>query len=115
MNNPRNVFITESNVELYLSKAYECLDPKERDVLLRLILEEERRMGHRREHVEAGERRLNGCRERLQRQRDVVAALPPDALSLPKERFLLETMEQAWLLFEEHQRILLECFASSRL
>jgi hypothetical protein len=43
MNSPVDVFVAESNVEMYLSRAYECLDGRSRDKLLRLLVEEESR------------------------------------------------------------------------
>jgi hypothetical protein len=115
MNNPTNVFVTESNVEMYLSRAYECLDGNQRDLLLRLVMEEETRMGKMREHMEHAQRRLDDCRERVRRQREVVLALPYQDPNRAKEQFLLETFEKTLLLLEEHQRVLGESFRHARL
>lgn len=106
MNDRLNVFVTENNVELFLSKAYKSANPEERDGLLRLIAEEQRRMGHGREHVENAQRRLLDCRARIHRQRHVLFALPDQDLNRAREQFLLETLEMTLSLMEEHQRLL---------
>lgn len=106
MNTPTNVFVTENNVEMYLSKAYECLDRSQRDLLLRLVAEEEARMGQSREHAENAQRRLDACRERTRRQRDIVSALPPQDPNRSREKLLLGTFEATLQLMEQHQRIL---------
>lgn len=114
MNNPVNVFVTESNVEMYLSKAYECLDSERRDMLLRLLAEEESRMGTSREHVENGQRRLDDCKERVERQREVIGALQQNENRLQAE-FVLNTFKKTLLLMKRHQRFLVEHFQESRL
>lgn len=114
MNNPVNAFVAESNVELYLSKAYECFDVGRRDLLLRLLVEEEDRMASSREHVENGQRRLDDCKGRLERQRKVIGTLQRNENRLQAE-FLLETFEKTLLLMERHQRTLVERFHQTRL
>jgi len=99
-----NVFVTESNVELYLSKLYTTINPAERDNLLRLLANEVAAMGYSREHVENGERRMAECRQRLERQRLIVSGLPsehPDAL-------LLETLERTQVLLVQQLESLRE-------
>ncbi len=54
MNSPLDAYITEGNVELYLSKVYQSLSGEERDLLLRLVADEEGRMGNSREHRDNG-------------------------------------------------------------
>src|SRR5690349_8076038 len=105
MNSPVDVFVAESNVEMYLSRAYECLDGRSRDMLLRPLVEEESRMGTSREHVENGQRRLDDCRERLKRQREVARTLQQNENRLQAE-FVLDTFEKTLLLVERHQRYL---------
>lgn len=100
---------------MYLSKAYECLDGKQRDILLRLLVEEEARMGTGREHIENGHRRLNDCRDRVRRQREVVAAVVLDGVDRSQEEFLLQTFERTLLLIEDHQRLLLERYRQQQL
>jgi len=114
MRNPVSVFVTESNVELYLSKAYECLDVKQRDVLLRLLVEEEDRMGRSREHMDNGQRRLEDCKERVKRQRELLGSLQPIEKRVRAE-FMLETFERTLVLMEHHQRLLVERFRKDRL
>ncbi len=114
MSNPVNVFVTESNVDMYLSRTYDCLDGHQRDVLLRLLVEEESRMGNSREHMQNGERRLEDCRQRVKRQRELVGSLQPKENRIQAE-FLLETFEQILALMERHQRVLIERFQKNRL
>lgn len=114
MNTSVNTFVTESNVEMYLSKAYQCLDAAERDLLLRLVVEEEGRMGNSREHMENGQRRLEDCKERVKRQRELVGALQPKE-NRPHAEFMLETFEHTLVLMERHQRFLVERFQKDRL
>lgn len=114
MNNPVNVFVTESNVDIYLTKAYACWDAKERDLLLRLVADEEARMGASREHMENSKRRVDDCRERVKRQREIVRSLQPTEKGHPAV-FMLETFEQMLALMEAHQRLLVERFQRDRL
>lgn len=114
MDNPVSVFVTESNVELYLSKAYECLDLSQRDVLLRLLVEEQDRMGSSREHMENGQRRLEDCKERVKRKRELLGSLQPNDNRLQAE-FMLDTFEQTLVLMERHQRLLVGRFRKDRL
>lgn len=101
-----NVFVTESNVEIYLTGLYKTLSPAERDNLLRLLVKEEAAMGTAREHVENGERRVIDGRDRLERQRLVVATLAgPVAVDHPAIA-LLETLERTQQLLEQHLRTL---------
>lgn len=115
MNSPTNVFVTENNVELYLSKAYECFDSEMRDLLLRLVVEEETRMGARREHVDNGQRRLDDCKERVQRQREIVRELHRQNRSRAQAEFILETLERTLLLMKDHQRALTVRYRQARL
>ncbi|MBS0523749.1 MAG: hypothetical protein JSS04_08945 [Proteobacteria bacterium] len=114
MNSPVDVFVTESNVEMYLSRAYECLDARQRDLLLRLLVQEEDRMGSSREHLENGARRVEDCRERIKRQRELVGSLQQNENRIRAE-FMLGTFEQILVLMERHQRFLAERFQNARL
>lgn len=112
MNDSMNVFVTESNVDQYLSKAYSALDREERDVLLRLMVEEQGRMGGRLEHVENAKRRLDDCRERVRQQRGVVDALDHQHPNRLREEFLLDTFEKALAVLREHQQSLAKGLSS---
>jgi hypothetical protein len=114
MNHPVNVFVTESNVDIYLSKAYACMDADQRDVLLRLVADEESRMGASRAHMENNQRRVEDCRERVRRQRELVGSLQSKASRIQAE-FVLETCERMLVLMERHQRLLIERFHRDRL
>jgi hypothetical protein len=114
MNNPVNVFVTESNVDIYLSKAYASMDGNQRDLLLRLVAEEESRMGASHDHMENGERRIEDCKDRVKRQRDLVNSLQPNENRVRAE-FLLATYERTLVLMEGHQRLLVERFEKDRL
>jgi len=71
---PMSVFLTEGNVEIYLSRLHTTWDPEERDKLLRLLVQAQ--MGASREHLENGERRVNEGRDRVITQRRPVIDIP---------------------------------------
>ena len=102
MSTPRNLFVTEGNVEIYLSRLYVTWDAHERATLLRLVAEEETRMGESQEHVQNGERRVIDGRERIQRQRQIVDQVAADQRSSSRAVMLLETLERTQELLEWH-------------
>jgi hypothetical protein len=114
MNDNMNVFVMESNVELFLSMVYKSTNAEERDSLLRLIADEQTRMGQRREHLQNAHRRLDDCKMRARQQRQVISALPEENPARQREVFLLETLEKILLLVEEHQRALAERLRESK-
>jgi hypothetical protein len=115
MNSPMNVFVTEGNVEIYLSKAYTSGNAVERDRLLRLLRDEEDRMGAAREHLQNGERRIDDCEQRLAQQRVVVCTLRQQQQDAGQAELLLETFERMLLLLRGHQRVLVERFQRAKL
>ena len=94
---PMDVFVAEGNVEIYLSRLHATWRPEVRDALLRLVCDEEARMGHSREHLENGERRVIEGKERLRKQRELIVAQP-----CRQGAFVLETLEKTQLLLEQH-------------
>ena len=95
---PMEVFVTEGNVEIYLSRLHRTWNACDRDMLLRLLCQEEARMGFSREHLENGEKRVLEGRERLRKQRELVAQLG----SQDQAALLLETLEKTQMLLEQH-------------
>ena len=112
---PLNVFVTEGNIEIYLSRLYATWEPETRDGLLRLVSQEEGRMGARREHLENGERRVAQGRELLERQHLAVAQLSEEERGASLEARLLETMEKVQALLEQHLELLQKKFDQTRL
>jgi hypothetical protein len=110
-----NAFVTESNVELYLSKAYQSRSAEERDKLLRLVADEEARMGERREHRDNGQRRVNDCEQRAREQRELVCDLRRQGRDPSTARFVLETYEKTVVLLRDHQQLLAERFTRAKL
>jgi hypothetical protein len=106
MTSPMNVFLTEGNVEIYLSRLHTTWSTEERDRLLRLLVQEESRMGSSREHVENGERRVSDGRDRIVKQRRLVADIPPPERPAAPAALLLETLEKTQALLEEHLKAL---------
>ena len=99
---PLNVFVTEGNVEIYLSKLHTTQDAVERDHLLRLVVEEEARMGLSREHLENGERRVADGRRRIESQRQLVTELSSLNVADGSARRVLDTLEKTQALLEAH-------------
>lgn len=106
MTSPMKVFLTEGNVEIYLSRLHTTWNPEDRDKLLRLLVREESSMGASREHLENGERRVSEGRDRIDRQRRLVADIPFHESTATQATLLLETLEQTQALLEEHLRVL---------
>jgi hypothetical protein len=71
-------------------------------------------MGSSREHMEYGQQRLDDCRERVRRQRNVVGALQRNENRLQAE-FLLATSEKALRLMEQHQQALVKRYRQAGL
>jgi hypothetical protein len=103
---PMNVFVAEGNVEIYLSKLHTTLNPIDRDNLLRLLAKEQETMGMSRKHVENGERRVKDGRNRLERQRMVVAGLQPGKGADHPAARRLDTLKMTQELLERHLRLL---------
>ena len=104
MSSSLNVFVTERNVEIFLSKLHHSFDGAKRDAFLRLLVAEESRMGAARQHVENGERRVIDGRQRLERQRIATCDIPPHKRDGHPDVFLLETLETTQRLLEQHLR-----------
>ncbi len=104
MSTPMNDFLTEGNVEIYLSRLHNAWDVGARDVLLRLLVEEDGRMGQSRVHFENGER-----------QREIVQSLEPDHEDASREALVLETLEKTQSLLEGHLELLRERFERNKL
>jgi len=102
MNDRMNVFTTEGNVDIYLSRLHLTWSAEERDKLLRLLVQEEARMGDDREHIERAERRVADGRERVIRQRQLVAERRPAEGEDNQHIQLLETLERTQQLLETH-------------
>ncbi len=115
MSTPVNTFITEGNVEIYLSRLRVTWNSEARDVLVRLLAEELSKMDENRVHFENGERRVFDGRKRLQRQREIVQGLPSNQRTDSDEAHLLETLEKIQDLLERHLSALRERFDQKRL
>lgn len=110
-----SIFLTEGNVEIYLSQLHKTWDREDRDKLLRLLVREEDQMGSAREHLENGERRVHEGRQRIARQRQIVAnALSQEQVDA-RAALLLETLEQTQALLEQHLTALRRRRATTRL
>ena len=103
-----DVFVTEGNVEIYLSGAYETLDPERRDALLRLVVEEESRMARQRKHLERNKERLADCEIRVPRQRALVSELQGRQVNSVQAEFVLQTFERCLALMRDHHTRLAE-------
>ena len=99
---PLDVFVTEHNIDIYLSKLQNALNPNDRDVFLRLLAKELANMGTSREHLENGERRVIDGRQRLERQRIIFTELSLQVGADHPAISLFETLERTQELLEEH-------------
>jgi hypothetical protein len=110
-----DAFVSEGNVEIYLAKSYLTYDARSRDHLMRLLLDEESRMGAYREHLENAERRVREGLERVAKQRERVCVLPVKERPTSREVLLLATYERLPALLEDHLRRLYRLQENSRL
>jgi hypothetical protein len=112
---PMNVFVTEGNLEIYLSKLHATWSAEQRDSLLRLVTKEEARMGLSREHLDNGERRVADGQARIRKQRDLVASLAAEQRDTSREALILETLQITQALLESHLQALRERWEQSKL
>ncbi len=115
MSTPMNVFVTETNVEIYLSRLHETWDAETRDTLLRLLAQEESQMGNSREHFENGERRVSEGRARVEKQRQMVNRLQDHELASHPAALFLQTLEMTQALLEKHLTLLRQRVEDKRL
>lgn len=101
-----NVFIAEGNIEIYLSKLHGIFDPTECDQIRHLMAKEFAGMGFSRVHQEGGVRRVMAGRQRLEKQRFVVAGPPLNELAAQQDALLLEMLKRTQKLLEEQPRLL---------
>ncbi|WP_063695416.1 hypothetical protein [Bradyrhizobium embrapense] len=89
-------FITRANIDhcLDLLKARDTPD-ETRATITRILIEEERKLGHEREQLEFAENRARACRERTERQRRLTDSLEPGSLERRQAESLLVSFE--WL------------------
>ncbi len=99
-----DTFVRERNVEMYLDRLYTELDDSTRHTLFRLLVDEESKMAKSREHLENGERRVADGLARLEKQRQLVAALTTEGRARAVAASLLEALETIQALLEAHCR-----------
>lgn len=109
------IFVSERNIDIYLSKLHETWDADARDNLLRLLLAEESKVGFHRERLENGERRVSEGLERVRFQREVVDRLSAEERSTEIAATLLNTLERTQALLEAHCQRLRDQFEQSGL
>jgi hypothetical protein len=97
-----DVFLTESNVDIYLSRLDSTLEGEQRARLIQLLVYEESKMGFHREHVQKAEERVMNGRARVDDQRKRVAQLPTEGRKDSMEALMLKTLEQTQELLEQH-------------
>lgn len=99
---PLNIFVTEGNAEIYLSKLRATFSSGMRDELLRLLSNEQSQMTSTLTHLQNGGRRVAEGLSRIQRQREELARLADQGGPTDAATFLLETLEKTQLLLEIH-------------
>jgi hypothetical protein len=99
---------TEGAIERYLEKLHATWDVEERDHLLHLVVEAESRMGISRERFENGERQVVEGRQRVDKQRALVAQLPIERRAISPVTQFLQTLEATQLLLEARLQALSE-------
>jgi hypothetical protein len=97
-----DAFISEHNVDIYLSKLWQSDDTKLQDTLLQLLMAELSRMPLSRLHLERGLRRRADVEEQFRQQRDKLDRLKANGEAIDREARLLEVLGKVRELFEAH-------------
>lgn len=104
MPTPMNVFVTEHNVDIYLSQLQVAQDDQSRDNLMRLLVEEFKTMGVSHDHLDMADRHIRDGRKSILVQREFVEALPVETRATHPSTFSLASLEAAQSLLEAHAR-----------
>jgi hypothetical protein len=83
-------------------------DPKERAILIRLLVEEENEFGFGRDQLAAAEKFLRAGRDRIKRQRVLIDRLSGEGLDLTQANELLRRLIQTQVLFENHRQLIVD-------
>ena len=115
MSTAMNVFLTEGNIEIYLTRLYTTWEIQDRDVLIRLLVAELNQMGESREHFENGERRVADGAQRILRLRKLLEECRADGRPTDRQAFELQTFERTQALLEAHVEKLRHRFEQKKL
>ena len=97
-----DAFISEHNVDIYLSKLWESDDARLQDTLLQLLMAELSGMTPSRLHLERGQRRVADVEEQVRQQRDKLDRLKANGEAIDREGRLLEILGTVREVFEAH-------------
>ena len=100
-------FVHDQNLIRFVDALEHESNPARRDLLQQLLLEEENRFGGRREKLEQANVQILRGRERVRRQRELVARLTSDGANLEPAQQVLMNMLLTQSLFEAYRDILL--------
>ncbi len=112
---PMDNFVSEGNIEIFLSKLWSTWSVDERDTLFRLVAAEETQMATSRQHTLENGRRIADCENRLEQQRRIVEALEREQRDASRARFALRTFERTLALLNDHQKMLQSRFERAKL
>jgi hypothetical protein len=114
MTTPMNHFVTESNIDIYLSRLRETADGSERSKLMRLLTAELSSMGQTCAHLEKAERRVADLADRMRWQRQELVRLKDAQLPTGSAASVLQTMERAHSVLLGHCQQLRKAVKDSR-
>lgn len=100
-----NDFVRGSNVDLFLDRLARTRDDRERQTLLRLLIEEEDRFGKESQFHVFVERLIADNEKRIKSQRELIASLKQSGRDAEAEEFVLVTFltTQALFMRKHHQ------------
>ena len=101
---PFDSFVQSTNVDRYLDQLAAEGDHVKRTTLLKLLVEEEDKLGRNREELVKAERRVSDGKHRLQTLSSVATGLVESGRNINGTVTLLVTMQDTQRLLERHYR-----------
>lgn len=101
-------FVHRRNIERYADRLEADVDPTQRSVFMRLMIEEEDRFGHRVEALDLANRRLASARELITRQQVLVDRLAQAGEDTGQENLLLAQLLDLYAVFEAYRDEILD-------
>lgn len=103
-----NDFVVDRNVTLFLDKLSAGDDPSLHSTLLKLLVDEESKLGRSREQLDKAEEHVRNGKARIAGQRALIAGQALEGRALEQSQALLRTLEATQELLERHYTRMLQ-------
>ena len=95
-------FISGQNIDRFLEQLSQPLEPSRSEMLLRLLMEEEDRLGRSREQFDLARQRVTDGASRIGRLKTLAACYPPESDFARRALAVTATLERTQELIEAH-------------